>query len=165
MSAHLLDSVRMRQVRRLFLDGLGGFSKLAGERERVGHILTALVNELRALGVTSMFTKETDDPLGGVLGSPTLAGSPITVSEITDNIVLLQFVKLRSKLYRMVLGLKVRDSRIDDRQRLFEITGSGIVVDDASNRAEAILAEAAGDVGALLHADATSPENPSHQGR
>jgi circadian clock protein KaiC len=29
--AHLLDSVRMRRVRRLFLDGLGGFSKLAGE--------------------------------------------------------------------------------------------------------------------------------------
>jgi circadian clock protein KaiC len=163
--ARLLESVRVRRVHRLFLDGLGGFAKLAGETDRVGHILTALVNELRALGVTSVFTKETDDPLGGVVGFPSLGGSPITVSEVADNLVLFQFVKLRSRLYRTVLVLKMRDSRIDDRLRLFEMTSSGILVDDAPDRAEAILAEALGQAGgsAPLHPDATA-RDPSPQG-
>jgi|ERR1700733_13034356 hypothetical protein len=51
------------------------------------------------------------------------------------------------RLYRTVLVLKVRDSRIVDRLRLFEMTGSGIVVDDTPDRAEAILSEAVGQAG------------------
>jgi circadian clock protein KaiC len=163
--ARLLDSVRARRVRRLVLDGLDGLAKLAEEPDRIGYILTALVNELRALGVTSVFMKETEEPLGSVLGSLAPRRSPIAVSEIADNIVLFQFVKLRSRLYRTVSVLKARDSRIDDRLRLFEITENGIVVDDASDRAEAILAEAAGQVGlGPLRPDATA-QNPSPQGR
>jgi circadian clock protein KaiC len=142
--ARLLDCVRAHRVRRLVLDGLGGLAKLADEPERVGYILTALVNELRACGVTSVFTRETEEPVGSVLGSFNPVRPSIDVSAIADNIVLLQFVKLRSRLYRTVSVLKVRDSRIDDRLRLFEITGGGIVVDDTPDRAEAILAEAAG---------------------
>jgi circadian clock protein KaiC len=158
--ARLLDSVRVRRVSRLVLDGLGGLARLAEEPERVGYILTALVNELRALGVTSIFTKETDDPLGGLLGSPTLGRSPVTVSEIADNIVLFQFVKLRSKLHRMASVLKARDSRIDDRLRLFEITDNGIVLDHTPARAEAILIEVAGQTG--LGAATGDPQPQGH---
>jgi circadian clock protein KaiC len=161
----LLDSVRTRHVRRLVLDGLGGFTKLAEEPERVGYILTALVNELRALGVTTVFTKETDDPLRGILGAPALGGSPITVSEVADNIVLFQFVPLRSRLYRTLSVLKARDSRIDDRLRLFEMTSSGLVVDDSPDRAEAILVEVAGQAGPGPHRPVATTGDPRLQGR
>jgi circadian clock protein KaiC len=163
--ATLLDTVRARGVRRLVVDGLGGLAKLAEEPERVGFILTALVNELRALGVTSIFTKETDDPLGGVLGSPMLNGPPITVSEIAENIVLFQFVKLRSRLYRTVSVLKVRDSRIDDRLRLFEISDGGIVVDETPDRAEDVLIEIAGGAAQGPSWISTSGEDTRLQGR
>lgn len=163
--ATLLDSVRARGVRRLVVDGLGGLSKLAEGPERVGYILTALVNELRALGVTTIFTKETDDPLGGLLGSPALSLSAVTVSEIADNIVLFQFVRLRSKLYRTVSVLKVRDSRIDDRLRLFEITGGGIVVDDTPDRAEEILLEVEGRAGPCPSQPGTPSGDTRPQGR
>jgi circadian clock protein KaiC len=161
----LLDSVRTRRVRRLVLDGLGGLAKLAEEPERIGYILTALVNELRALGVTSVFTKETDDPLGGILGSPALGGSPVTVSEIADNIVLFQFVPLRSRLYRTLSVLKARDSHIDNRLRLFEMTSSGMAVDDSPDRAEAILVEVAGQPGQGPHRPGATTGDPRLQGR
>ncbi len=108
----------------------------------MSYILTALVNELRGLGVTSVFTRESDDLLGNAGGFPLPARSPRSVSEIADNIVVFQFVKLRSTLHRTVSITKVRDSRIDNRLRLFDITGHGLVVDDSADRAEAILADA-----------------------
>ncbi len=140
--AQLLAAVRTRRVRRLFLDGLDGFARLADAPERVSYILTALVNELRGLGVTSVFTRESDDLLGNAGGFPLPARSPRSGSEIADNIVVFQFVKLRSTLHRTVSITKVRDSRIDNRLRLFDITGHGLVVDDSADRAEAILADA-----------------------
>ena len=141
--AQLLISVRARGVRRLFLDGLGGIAKLADDPERVGHILTALVHELRALHVTSLVTKESDDLLGGLGAPPASRLASGSVSDIADNILLFQFIRLRSRLHRTVSAFKVRDSRIDDQAHLFEITPHGIVVDASPDRAEAIFVETA----------------------
>jgi circadian clock protein KaiC len=104
--AQLLSAIRARGVRRLFVDGLGGITKIAESPERVGHVFTALVNELRALQVVSIFSKESDDLLGGfVLPSGNM-------SDIADNILLFQLIRLRSKFYRAVSVFKARDSRI-----------------------------------------------------
>ena len=108
----------------------------------VGHILTALVNELRALQVVSLFTKESDDFLGTLGATPTNGLTSGGVSDIADNILLFQFVKLRSKFYRAISAFKARDSQIDDQARLFQMTGHGIVIDDSPDRAELIFAEA-----------------------
>ena len=141
--AQLLISIRARGVRRLFLDGLGGIAKLADDPERVGHILTALVHELRALQVTSLVTTESDDLLG-TLGVPQASNlTSGSVWDIADNLLLFQIIRLRSKFHRTVSAFKVRDSRIDDQARLFEITAQGIVVDASPDRAETIFVEAA----------------------
>ena len=150
--AQLLISIRARGVRRLFLDGLGGIAKLADDPERVGHILTALVHELRALHVTSLVTKESDDLLGSLGVPPASSLAAGSVSDIADNILLFQFIRLRSKLHRTVSAFKVRDSRIDEQAHLFEITPHGIVVDASPDRAEAIFVEAA--------AQPRAPESP-----
>jgi circadian clock protein KaiC len=140
--AQLLISIRASGVRRLFLDGLGGIAKLVDDPERVSHILTALVHELRALQVTSLVTKESDDLLGSLEGPPASSFASGSVSDIADNILLFQFIRLRSRFYRTVSAFKVRDSWIDDQAHLFEITAQGIVVDASPDRAEAIFVEA-----------------------
>jgi circadian clock protein KaiC len=140
--AQLLSAIRARGACRLFLDGLGGIVKLADSPERVGHILTALVNELRALQVVSLFTKESDDFLGTLGASPANGLPSEGLSDIADNILLFQFIKLRSKFYRAISAFKARDSQIDDQARLFQMTGHGIVIDDSPDRAESIFAEA-----------------------
>jgi circadian clock protein KaiC len=140
--SQLLTAIRTRRVRRLFLDGIDGITRLADDPQRVGFILTALINELRALQVASLFSKESDDLLGSFLASP--RSVPFgSISGIADNVLLFEFVKLRSKFYRTVSIFKARDSRIDNQARLFEIAGRGIVIDDGPDRAEAVLAEAA----------------------
>jgi len=141
--AQLLISIRARGVRRLFLDGLGGLVKLADDPGRVGHIVAALIHELRALQVTTLISKESDDLLGSLSVPPASMLAVGSVSDIADNILLFQFIRLRSRFYRSVAAFKVRDSRIDDHAHLFEITAQGIVVDTSPDRAEAMFLEAA----------------------
>ena len=50
----LLENVRRRGVRRLFIDGLGAFQGAAANPVRIGYYLTALTNELRAQGDSSV---------------------------------------------------------------------------------------------------------------
>eukprot|EP00913_Durusdinium_trenchii_P004188 g3880.t1 len=60
----LLDAVRVRNVKRLFIDGLGGFERAAVYRPRLVEFFAALTNELRALGVTTIATWELPDLFG-----------------------------------------------------------------------------------------------------
>ena len=60
----LLEAVHKRKVRRLFIDGLNGFKKAAIDPGRMDHFFTALANELRVLGVTTLYTLEVPDILG-----------------------------------------------------------------------------------------------------
>ena len=165
LCARLLDRLRARRARRLFLDGLGGLVKLAGDPERIGHILTAFANELRALEVTSIFTQETLDLFGEVVRFPHNGLGPGELSSVADNMVLFRFVELRTRLYRTVTVMKVRDSRIAPRMRAFEMTDRGIVVDDGPERADAVLAEAAGRVSPApaLRREA-APDQPRREG-
>jgi KaiC/GvpD/RAD55 family RecA-like ATPase len=91
LGGQLVDAVRRRGVRRLFVDGLGGYVEAADRRERVGRVFAALSNELRALGVTAIYTAET----------PNLVGPEVTVpvqgvSALTEDMLLLRFVEFRA---------------------------------------------------------------------
>ncbi len=143
--ARLLAAVRARTVRRLFLDGIGGLLKLADDPDRVGYVLTALFNELRGHRVASVVTKETEDLLGSPWSAPGSGLAGGSVSDIADNILLFQVVRQRSRFWRTVSTFKARDSRIDDRTRLFEIGRHGLAIDPSPDRAEAVLGEAPGD--------------------
>jgi circadian clock protein KaiC len=53
----LLQAVQRRKVKKLFIDGLGAFRQASGiEPNRIGNFLTALMNEMRVLGVTTVYT-------------------------------------------------------------------------------------------------------------
>ena len=65
----LIEAVRGRGVRRLFIDGLQGFDRLAPERQRLGYIFSAFSSEFRGLGVSTLYTAESD-LIGPTLGLP-----------------------------------------------------------------------------------------------
>jgi len=138
----LLEAVRRRRVRRLFIDGLEGFERLTTDRERLGHIFAAFSNELSALGVTTIYTSEAD-LIGSVSGLP-LSHLPLQgVSCIAEIILVMRYVELRAQLHRVMAVLKVRDSLIDPAFHRFTMTGRGITIDEEASAAEQILAEAA----------------------
>jgi circadian clock protein KaiC len=137
----LLDAVRRRGVRRLFIDGLEGFERLTTDRERLGHIFAAFSNELSALGVTTLYTSEAE-LLGSVSGLP-LSNLPLQgVSCIAEILLAMRFVELRAHLHRVIAVLKVRDSLIDPAFHRFTITGEGIAIEDDASGAENVLADA-----------------------
>lgn len=134
LGGQLVEAVRRRGVRRLFVDGLGGYLEAADRRERVSQVLAALSNELRALGVTTIYTGETANLVGPEVTVPVQG-----VSAITENTVLLRFVEFRARLHRLVSVVKMRGSGFDPAFREFRITGAGIEVADTFKEAESVL--------------------------
>ena len=132
----LLQAVHRRKVRRLFIDGLGAFQQAAGsEPGRIGNFLTALMNEMRVLGVTTLYTLEVPDLMG-----PTIRTPIGDLSSLAENLIMLRFVELRSRLYRLVSILKVRDSQFDPSLHEYATTSQGLVIDAKSDSAERIMA-------------------------
>jgi circadian clock protein KaiC len=137
----LVAAVRRRGAHRLFIDGLQGFDKLAPERDRLGHILSAFSSEFRGRGISTLYTSEAE-LIGPVLGMPFSGLALQGVSCIAEIILLMRYVELRSQLHRMISVLKVRDAEINCALHKFTITRYGIVIEPASATAEEILAEA-----------------------
>ncbi|WP_373696727.1 ATPase domain-containing protein [Microvirga yunnanensis] len=127
----LLDAVRQRGVKRLFIDGLGGFHRAAVPPQRLVEYLTALTNELRALGVTTVATWELRD----LFGAPLANLSPEFPS-ILDNLLLLRLTELQAKLRRILAVIKVRDSAFDPRLYPVDITAGGIMTGQRLEDAE-----------------------------
>jgi len=131
----LLEAVHRRKVRRLFIDGLNGFKKAATDPARMDHFFTALANELRVLGVTTLYTLEVPDILGPAIRVPI-----DDISSIAENMILLRFIELRSRLHRLISILKVRNSDFDASLHEFTISARGIEIQDTPESAEAIMA-------------------------
>jgi circadian clock protein KaiC len=101
----LIDAARSRGVKRLFVDGLGGFERAAVYPTRLVEFFAALTNELRALGVTTVATWELRDLFG-----PTVTAPGSEISSLLDNLVMLRQVEMNSLYTRTISVLKVRDS-------------------------------------------------------
>jgi circadian clock protein KaiC len=131
----LIEAVRRRRVRRLVIDGLRGFEEAASHQpHRMGRFLTALANEFRVLNVTTIYTAETRNIIGAVIDYPT-----VILSAITENLILLRYVEIRSQLRRVLSVVKMRDSDFDSSLREFRITAAGIELADRFVSADAIL--------------------------
>ena len=133
--AQLLEAVRRRGVRRLFIDGLGGIQGVARDPGRVGHYLNALANELRVQGVTTVYTLEVADIIG-----PNIRAPLGDLSSLAENMILLRYIELRSRLYRLISVLKVRDSGFDPSLHEYLLTGHGLEIEPQSASAERIMA-------------------------
>ncbi len=150
----LLDSVRRRGVKRLFVDGLNAFQSASVEPVRLSQWLTALVNELRVLGVTAAFTLVVPDIIAPYMRSPTDGG----FLNLADNLILMRYVEVRSRLHRLVSVMKVRDSNFNSSAHEYVITGQGLRIANTADSAEAILGQTQHEDHAAPRSDEVSQE-------
>ncbi|MFC7556411.1 RAD55 family ATPase [Pseudoroseomonas wenyumeiae] len=134
LAQRLLDAVRRRGVRRLLIDGLSGFEEAALEPERIVRFWSALSNELRARGVTTLHTLEMPEIIGTDIRVP-VSG----ISSLAESMIMLRYVELKSRLYRLLSLFKVREGAFDPTIREFEITATGIIVGERFEGVEAVL--------------------------
>ncbi|WP_371418036.1 RAD55 family ATPase [Acidisoma sp. L85] len=132
----LLQAVHRRKVKRLFIDGLGAFRQASStEPTRIGNFLTALMNEMRVLGVTTLYTLEVPDIMG-----PTIRTPIGDLSDLAENLILLRFVEVDSQLHRLVSILKVRDSQFDASLHEYVTSGQGLLIEVTADSAQRIMA-------------------------
>lgn len=123
IGARLLDTVKARGIKRVLVDSLGAFNRLANNPARLGDFFCALTGELRAEGATVMLTWEMRDIFGSEISAP----AP-ELSSIVDNLMLMRFVEEGARLKRMLSILKVRDSDFDPALHEFIISNDGITL-------------------------------------
>ncbi len=137
LAERLMRAVREHGIRRLVVDGIDGFADAAIRPGRLNRLLAALFNELRAEGVTSLWTRSTTELFNASLRLPASAGA-----ELVDNLIYLRYVELHSQLYRLISVLKMRESGYDPAIHEFRISSEGIAVQPTSESAESILRQA-----------------------
>jgi circadian clock protein KaiC len=135
LAHRLLDAVERRGVRRLFLDGLGGFIEASVEPGRISRFFSVLVNELRARGTTTVYTMETRDLLGPGIEMP-ISG----VSSVVESLIALRYLERGGRARRLLSVVKVRSSGFDPVMREFVIAnGKGISIVGTFDGAEGLL--------------------------
>ncbi|MBV9654091.1 MAG: DUF2075 domain-containing protein [Acetobacteraceae bacterium] len=134
LAHRLLDAVHRRRVKRLVIDGIAGFQQAAVEPERIVRFWSALMAELRALDVTTLHTAEMPDLTGPEVRFPVHG-----LSSLAEALLLLRYVEVQSRLFRLVSVFKIRDGAFDPTIRKFAITASGIAVGEPFEGIEALL--------------------------
>jgi circadian clock protein KaiC len=149
----LVEAVARRGVRRLFLDGLGGFLEAAVEPGRLSRFFAVLVNELRARGVTVLYSMETPDIFGSGIELPVRG-----ISALVENLIALRYVERHARSHRLLSVVKVRASAFDPSLREYVIeTRRGLVLTDAFEESEDLLSGFARDRPAMGVSSRTMP--------
>lgn len=117
----LLEQVEASGARRVVIDSLGAFGRLALEPLRLNAFFRALTGELRARGVTVLLTWEMRDIFGAEITAP----AP-DLSSIVDNLILMRFAELDAQLHRALSIVKVRDSDHDPALQALKLGPQGI---------------------------------------
>lgn len=148
-----LRAVRLKKAKRVFIDGIGGLSRITGDTDRLARVLAALNVEFQTRGVTAVYTAESDLS-AAIHGKPFDGLSLQGVSSVAHNIVLMRYVELFSELHRMISVLKVRSASIDSGLRLYKVGPGGIQIEEESTGATRILhaLESSGSTGRGLDA-------------
>lgn len=121
----LLAQVSKHGIKRLVVDGVDGLLKAATHPTRLSQFLSALTNELRIRGVTTLYTIELQELL-----SPPVELPMQGISSLVENIVLIRFIEQQSRLFRALSIIKTRDRSYDDRVRELLITSRGAMLGD-----------------------------------
>jgi circadian clock protein KaiC len=137
LGERLFADLEARKVKRLVIDSLDGLRQASNDPERTIRFMTALLNELRARGVTVLLTDETLKPSG-----PEMEMRVQGISALVENLVLLEYVMVSTRLRRLVAVIKQRGSQQAGFTREFDLTPRGIVVAPDAKSAEELIARA-----------------------
>lgn len=130
----MVEAVRRRGVKRLFVDGYGALAESTTNPARMTRFVSTLGNELRALKATVVMSMESRNVLGTATELPSKG-----LSSLLEGLILMRYTELEGRLRRVLSITKIRDSGFDPRLREFEITGRGIEIGEPIQGVEAAL--------------------------
>lgn len=114
--------IQQHGIKRLFLDGVEGFTQAALYPERASEFLTALTVLLRARGVTTILSEELP------LFSASIESRTLSVSAVVENIILLRYFEYGAEIRRLISIMKLRQNAYDPGIREFLITNTGLQI-------------------------------------
>ena len=120
----LLELVEDRGIRRVVVDSLGELQYCASDEVRFREYVYSLVQRCSRQAISLMLTLELPELFR--VGRLSEHG----VSHLSDNVVLLQYVRGESRVRRAVSVLKTRASMHEPQIREYSITSEGIVLGD-----------------------------------
>lgn len=118
----LLDRVEEVGARRVLIDSLSDLQFATGDEIRFREYMYSLVQRLARRGVSVFMTTELPDLFH------TVRLSEYGVSHLSDNVIVLQYVRDGAVLRRGLTVLKTRASRHEPQVREFRITPGGITL-------------------------------------
>lgn len=120
----LLDLVEAIGAKRVLIDSLSDLHYAATDPVRFREFIYSLTQRLSRAGISPIMTSEVPDLFH--VGRLAEYG----ISHLSDNVVLLEYLRADSRLLRTVTVVKSRASAHDPEIREFEITPDGIVLGD-----------------------------------
>lgn len=122
VSGLLEQHVTTINARRILVDSVSQFARIARDPIELRDILFEFVNALKRLGLTAILTRESASLFSP---DPNLEQD---LAFVVDSYILLRYVEIASAIERALLVLKCRGSDHAKDIRRYEITGEGIVV-------------------------------------
>jgi circadian clock protein KaiC len=120
----LLDLIERTDAKRVAIDSLGDLRAACGDEMRFREYMYSLLQRCARRNVSVIMTQEVPE----LFGITRL--SEFGISHVSDNVVLLQFLRGNSEVKRAITVLKTRGSAHDPRIRQFEITSEGLSLGD-----------------------------------
>lgn len=130
----MVEAVRRRGVKRLFVDGYGALVESATNPGRMTRFISTLSNELRALKATVIMSMESRNVMGTATELPEKG-----LSSLLEGLILMRYTELEGSIRRVVSVTKIRDSGFDPSLREFNVTPRGIEIGDPIQGIEAAL--------------------------
>jgi circadian clock protein KaiC len=118
----LLAAIERTGARRVLIDSLGDLAFAASDEMRYREYLYSLVQRCSRLGISLLMTFELPELFELV------RLSDIGISHVSDNVVVLQYLRQHSEVKRTLMVLKTRASMHQPQIREFVITPEGITL-------------------------------------
>ncbi|TDD21118.1 hypothetical protein E1218_21395 [Kribbella turkmenica] len=118
----LLDTIHRTGATRIAIDSLGDLRAAAGDEIRFREYIYSLLQRCARADISVIMTQEVSE----LFGVSHL--SEYGISHLSDNVILLQFLRGDSQLKRALTVLKSRGSAHDPSTRSYEITADGIIL-------------------------------------
>ncbi len=118
----LLELVDRVGAKRVVIDSLGDLRAVCHDELRFREYMYSLLQRCALRNVSVMMTQEVAELFG------VTRLSEYGISHLSDNVVLLQFLRGDSEIKRAITVLKTRGSAHDPQIRQFEITADGLVL-------------------------------------
>jgi circadian clock protein KaiC len=109
-------------VSRVMIDSLNDLEASAPDSARFRDFMYAFVQAMAVKGVSTYMTHEVRDVFA------TSVVSEFGVSHMSDNVILLHYVRENSEIHRMISVIKTRASGHDASIRRFDVSPDGIVI-------------------------------------